>query len=54
MAVTVIALKIELYGFTMQICIQKDAEEIANSVGAYQTAPLAVWAQLFKTNDTVS
>ena len=37
--ITVIVVKVERYGFTLQECIQKGRDGIANSVDSDQTAP---------------
>ena len=36
--ITVIAIKVERYGFTLPECIQKDGDGIANRVDPNQTA----------------
>ena len=38
--ITVIVIKVERYGFTLQECIQKDGDGMANSVDPDHTAPL--------------
>ena len=37
--ITIIAVKVERYGFTLPECIQKGGDGIANSVDPDQTAP---------------
>ena len=36
---TVIVFKVDQSGFTVQSCVKKDADELANSVNPDQTAP---------------
>ena len=42
--ITVIVAKVERHGFTLQECIQKGGDGIANSVDPDQTAPFWVCA----------